>query len=161
MYPLNGQPVLGHVVTRTAYADSVTDVVVPTSTEPQDDVIVQYVPAIGSEVVRGSESDVLSRFERAIKKYHPDVVLRITGDCPLVDPATVDAVVWPIINGRSDYASNISRRTFPRGLDFEAFSSKSFRKVMSAATTQKEREHVTPYYREESDKFETANITFD
>ena len=160
MYPLDGQPALEHVVTRTAHADSVTDVVVATSTEPQDDVIAQYAPTFGADVIRGSESNVLSRFERAVEEYGPDIVLRITGDCPLIDPATIDSVVASV-TGEADYASNTSHRTFPRGLDVEAFTVESFETVISAATTQAEREHVTPYYRENPDVFDIVNVTSD
>ena len=161
MYPLDGQPALEHVVSRTARADSVTNVVVATSTEPQDDLVAQYAPTFGADVVRGSEANVLSRFERAVEEYAPNIVLRITGDCPLIDPATIDRAVAPVDDGDADYASNIARRTFPRGLDVEAFTAESFETVISAATTQAEYEHVTPYYRKNPEKFETVNVTSD
>ncbi len=161
MYPLDGQPALEHVVTRTTHADSVTDVVVATSVESQDDVIDQYAPTFGADVIRGSESNVLSRFERAIEEYVPDTVLRITGDCPLIDPKTIDRVAGAVSSERADYASNIFERTFPRGLDVEAFTAESFETVISAATTQAEREHVTPYYRENHDEFDIVNVTSD
>lgn len=161
MYPLDGQPVLKHVVTRTADVDSVTDVVVATSTEPQDDVIAQYAPTFGADVIRGSESNVLSRFERVVEEYDPDIALRITGDCPLTDPATLDRAVSPVDDGKADYASNISQRTFPRGLDVEAFTAESFETVISASTTQEECEHVTPYYRKNPDEFDIVNVTSD
>lgn len=161
MYPLDGLPVLEHVVTHAAHADSVTNVVVATSTEPKDDVIAHCAPTFGADVIRGSESNVLSRFESAVEEYDPDIVLRITGDCPLIDPATIDRIVTPVSNGKADYASNTSHRTFPRGLDVEAFTVKSFETVISASTTQAEREHVTPYYRENPSEFDIANITSD
>lgn len=159
MYPLDGQPALEHVVTRTTHADSVTDVVVATSIEPQDDVIAQYAPTFGADVIRGNESNVLSRFERTVKEYDPDIILRITGDCPLIDPATIDRVVAPVEDGEANYASNISDRTFPRGLDVEAFTAESFETIISKATTQAEHEHVTPYYRENPDEFGIVNVT--
>ncbi|MDL0132504.1 glycosyltransferase family protein [Halobacterium salinarum] len=159
MYPLDGQPALKHVVTRAAHADNVTDVVVATSTEPQDDVIAQYAPKFGAKVVRGSESDVLSRFKRAVEEYHPDTILRITGDCPLIDPTTIDSVISPVEAGKAEYASNIGRRTFPRGLDVEAFGSESFKQVLSKSETKAEREHVTPYYRKHPNEFDIKNVT--
>ena len=161
MYPLDGRPALAHVVERTTRADRVSDVVVATSTAPPDDVIAQYAPSFGAEVVRGSESNVLSRFERAVAEYDPDVVVRITGDCPLIDPATIDHVVSSLENANADYASNIIQRTFPRGLDVEAFTTESFERVISAATTSAEREHVTPYYHENPDEFDRVNLTSD
>jgi len=161
MYPLDGQPALEHIVTRATHADSVTDVVMATSTEPQDDVIDQYASVFGADVIRGSESNVLGRFESALEKYDPEIIIRITGDCPLIDPTTIDKVVSPIHNGNADYASNIFQRTFPRGLDIEAFTDESFKRVLSAATTQAEREHVTPYYRNNPDEFNIVNVTSD
>lgn len=161
MYPLDGQPALEHVVTRTSYAETVTDVVVATSAEPQDDVISQNAPKFGAEVIRGSESNVISRFERAVAEYDTDIVLRITGDCPLIDPTTIDKIVAPVLEGDADYASNTFQRTFPRGLDVEAFTAESFKTVISAATTEAEREHVTPYYRENPEEFDIVNVTSD
>jgi spore coat polysaccharide biosynthesis protein SpsF len=161
IYPLDGQPALEHVVTRTAHADSMTDVVVATSTEPQDDVIAQYAPTFGADVIRGSESNVLSRFERAVEEYDPDIILRITGDCPVIDPATIEKVIAQVDVSDPDYASNISQRTFPRGLDVEAFTAEGFETVISEATTQAEHEHVTPYYRENSEEFDIVNVTSD
>jgi len=161
MYPLDGQPVLEHVVTRTARADNVTDVVVATSTEPQDDLIAQYAPTFGADVIRGSESNVLNRFKRAVEAYNPDTIFRITGDCPLIDPTTIDRVIDPIDNRGADYTSNISHRTFPRGLDVEAFTAESFETIISESPSQTEREHVTPYYRENPDEFDIVNVTSD
>ena len=159
MYPLNDRPVLAHVVERVTHATTVNTTVVATSTEQPDDVIEQYAPQFGAEAVRGSESNVLSRFERAVEEYDPEIILRVTGDCPLIDPKTINRVVAPVENSDADYASNIQQRTFPRGLDIEAFSCDSFQQVIAAATTQKEREHVTPYYRENPDEFDVVNIT--
>lgn len=158
MYPLDGCPVLEHVVRRTAHAERVDTVVVATSTEDPDDVIAEYAPRFGAELVRGSESNVLSRFETVVDEYAPDIILRVTGDCPLIEPRIIDSVAASVMQGSADYATNVLQRTFPRGLDVEAFSAESFRKVISAATTQKEREHVTPYYREHPDEFDLVNI---
>lgn len=161
MYPLDGKPELEHVVTRTAHADSVDEVVVATSTEPRDDVIAQHAPIFGANVIRGNESNVLSRFERAVEEYDPDIVLRITGDCPLIDPATIDTVVAHVDFGKADYASNVLLRTFPRGLDVEVFTVESFETVISVASTQAEREHVTQYYRDNPEEFDIVNVTSD
>lgn len=159
MYPLDGRSVLEHVMTRTARANSVTNIIVATSVESQDDVVAQFARTLGAEVIRGSESSVLDRFARAVDEYGPDSIVRITGDCPLIDPATIDRVVEAVDDSGSDYASNISHRTFPRGLDVEAFTADSFETVVSAATTQSEQEHVTPYYRSNPDVFDTVNVT--
>jgi spore coat polysaccharide biosynthesis protein SpsF len=161
MYPLGNRAALAQVINRVSYANKITDTVVATSTGSQDNVLAQYVPKFGVNVIRGSESDVLSRFECAVKEYDPDIVVRITGDCPLVDPETIDRVIISLIDSKTEYASNISERTFPRGLDVEAFTPGSFERVISEATTQAEREHVTPYYRQNAGEFNVTNITSD
>jgi spore coat polysaccharide biosynthesis protein SpsF len=97
----------------------------------------------------------------AATAYGADTIVRITSDCPLIDPETIDIIVPRIHNENTEYASNTIRRTFPRGLDVEAFSYESFERVVSAATTRPEREHVTPYYRENPDEFDVVNIPSD
>ncbi|GAA0547391.1 hypothetical protein GCM10008994_22820 [Halorubrum ejinorense] len=97
----------------------------------------------------------------AARTANADVIVRITGDCPLIDPGTIDAVVRPIQDGATQYAANIFERTFPRGLDVEAFTFESFERVANETTEPHHREHVTPYYREESERFKTASITSD
>jgi len=158
MYPLDGQPALEHVVTRTAHADSVTDVVIATSTEPQDGVIAQYAPTFGADVIRGSESNVLSRFERAVEEYDPDVVLRITGDCPLISPTFIDAAIERIQTENVDYACAGLDRTFPRGVTCEAFTAESFEQMSDRSNEPRHQEHVTPYYREHPEEFDLYNI---
>jgi len=158
MYPLDGQPTLEHVVARTAHADSVSNVVVATSTEPQDDVIEQYAPAFGADVIRGSESNVLSRFERAVEQYDPNIILRVTGDCPLISPQFIDASIDHIEAGTAEYVSAGLERTFPRGLTCEAFSADSFERMCAESTESRHREHVTPYYREHPEEFELYNL---
>jgi len=161
MYPLDGRSALEHVVNRVVYTDSVTDTVVATSTEPQDDVIEQYAPEFGAEVIRGSESDVLSRFGLAVKQYDPDIVVRVTGDCPLVSPRFIDACVDRICTAGADYVCAGLERTFPRGVTCEAFTSESFDQMRTNSTKPRHREHVTPYYREHPEEFELYNLASD
>lgn len=158
MYPLDGQPVLDHVVTRTARADSVDKVVVATSTEPSDEVIAQYVPVFGANVIRGSESNVLSRFERVIKNYNPEIIVRVTGDCPLISPRFIDACINRIQTKDVDYVNSGLDRTFPRGIACEAFTVESFEEVSEASSKPRHREHVTPYYREHPEEFELYEV---
>ena len=161
MYPLDGKHALNHVVARTKSASLVDKTTVATSTETQDDVIDKRMSDSGTYVFRGSESDVLGRMYGAAEAADSDIIVRITGDCPLVDPETIDAVVQPVLDGRAHYAANIFERTFPRGLDVEAFTFKSFSRVHDEATDPHHREHVTPYYRESSEQFDTVSVTSD
>lgn len=158
LYPLDGRPAIEHVITRVSGANSVDDVVVATSKEAPDKVIAQYVPEFGAEVIRGSESDVLSRFDRAVKRYDPEIIVRITGDCPLVDPEVIDKVVETLESTSADYVTNILKRTFPRGLDVEAFTTDAFDDLYREATKPHHREHVTPYFREHPGVFNLENI---
>ncbi len=158
MYPLDGRPALEHVVKRVAYADCVNDVVVATSTKSQDDVIEQYVPEFGADVVRGSEEDVLSRFENAIKQCDSEIVLRVTGDCPLISPDFIKTSVERIQNKDAEYVNIGSNRTFPRGVTCEAFTADSFKRVSKKSDKPRHREHVTPYYRENPAEFDLYGI---
>ncbi|MCY4732130.1 glycosyltransferase family protein [Natronomonas gomsonensis] len=158
MYPLDGLPALEHVITRTAHADSVNNVVVATSTESQDDVIAQYAPTFGADVIRGSESDVLSRFEYAVGQYDPEFILRVTGDCPLISPQFIDASIERVRTTDVDYVCAGLNRTFPRGITCEAFTAESFERVIEQSSEPRHSEHVTPYYRENPEDFELYNL---
>lgn len=158
MYPLDGKPALEHVVRRTAYADNVSNVVVATSRKPQDDVIAQYAPRFGVDVIRGSESNVLQRFEQAVEQYKPDIVLRITGDCPLISPQFIDASIGHIKSGNGEYVTTGLDRTFPRGITCEAFTADSFELVCAESTEPRHHEHVTPYFREHPEVFDLYNL---
>ncbi|XGI83033.1 cytidylyltransferase domain-containing protein [Halorutilales archaeon Cl-col2-1] len=158
MYPLDGQPVLKHVVKRTASSDDVTEIVVATSKQPQDDVIEQYAPEFGAEVIRGSETNVLSRFEYGVEKYESDIVVRVTGDCPLISPQFLDQSIEIIQTKDIDYVCASLDRTFPRGITCETFTTDSFNRVSSESSKPRHREHVTPYYRENPNKFSLYNI---
>ncbi|MWV40050.1 glycosyltransferase family protein [Natrialba sp. INN-245] len=159
MYPLDGRPTLERVTQRVNKADSVANVVTATSTTSQDDVIEHCTRNYGGDLVRGSESDVLSRFARAVDRYDPEIVVRITGDCPLIDPEVVDEVVESLRATSTDYATNIMDRTFPRGFDVEAFTTDAFNELYDEATKPHHREHVTPYFREHPNVFKLENIS--
>ena len=161
MLPLSEDHVISHVIDRVSNSRQVDEVIVATSTKTADDILVRYGSKSGASVFRGSESDVLSRVYGAANDSEADVVVRITGDCPLVDPETIDAVVQPVLNGDVQYAANIFERTFPRGLDVETFTFESFERVHEEATEPHHREHVTPYYREGLDTFSTLSVTSD
>lgn len=161
MYPLAGRPALSHVVERLRSASTIDQTVVATSSKRQDDVLARYVPEFGSEVYRGSEENVQRRFYEAAKQYNPDVLVRITGDCPLLDPRVVDAVVSKLQSESADYATNILERSFPRGLDVEAFTAASFETVYERSSQPHHEEHVTPYYRENPSHYDLVNLSAD
>jgi len=104
---------------------------------------------------------VLARFYNAAKAYHADIVVRITGDCPLVDSTIVDKVVSKLIESRSDYATNTLPPTYPDGLDVEAFTFEALESAYMQAKLTSEREHVTPFIRNHPELFKIVNIEGD
>ena len=105
---------------------------------------------------RGSEQDVLDRFYQAARANQADVIVRITADCPLIDPAVIDKVLLRFERGDCDYVCNVERYTYPDGLDTEVFSFAALERAWREAGKPSEREHVTPYLRTEL--FRTANV---
>jgi len=153
---LCGRPMLWHVVNRVRRATRVDRVVVATTDRGIDDPIAQFCEKEGIGCFRGSELDVLDRFYQAAKASGAEVVVRITADCPLIDPAVIDKVLARFQRGDCDYACNVIRYTYPDGLDTEVFSFAALERAWRQASKPSEREHVTPYLR--TDKFRVANV---
>lgn len=147
------RPMIGHVVERVGRARQVDEVWVATTTREDDDAIEALCERNGWPVFRGSESDVLDRYVGCARAAAADVVVRVTSDCPLLDPGLVDAVVAALLREEADYASNTAEpRTYPRGLDVEAVTREAIERAGAEAREPHEREHVTPYiYREGGD----------
>ena len=141
-----GVPILTHVVDRTRRARLLDEVVVATTRLPADDAIEVLARESGWPVVRGSEVDLLDRYLQAARAHQADVVVRITSDCPLIDPAVIDDVVQTLTDSRVDYASNsLEPRTFPRGLDVEAVRRAALERAGVEDASAAWREHATPY----------------
>jgi glutamate-1-semialdehyde 2,1-aminomutase/spore coat polysaccharide biosynthesis protein SpsF len=150
------RPMLWHVIQRVKRASLVDRVVVATSTAPADDAIEKMCRENDVPCYRGSEHDVLDRFYHAARAEKASQVVRITADCPLIDPEVIDRVVRRFQRGDLDYASNAMVRSYPDGLDTEIFSFSALERAWHEASKTSEREHVTPYLR--SEKFRTANV---
>jgi glutamate-1-semialdehyde aminotransferase/spore coat polysaccharide biosynthesis protein SpsF (cytidylyltransferase family) len=153
---VSGQPMLWRVIDRVRAAETVERVVVATTDQPADDAIAALCEGEGVSCFRGSENDVLDRFYQAAKAHHANVVVRVTGDCPLIDPSVIDRVVARFQEGDCDYASNVLRYTYPDGLDTEVFSFNALEQAWREAAKPAEREHVTPYLRTE--RFRRKNV---
>ena len=147
MRMLAGRPMIDWVLTRAGRAKSLDQVVLATSDDPRDDVLAEYVRGLGYAVERGSETDVLARFAAAALAHGAGVVVRITADCPLIDPDIIDAVVELRAHSHADYASNADPATFPDGLDVEVFTSSALTQAAQQASEAFDREHVTPFLR--------------
>ncbi|TSA36850.1 MAG: aminotransferase class III-fold pyridoxal phosphate-dependent enzyme [Verrucomicrobiaceae bacterium] len=157
MKPILGRPLIELLLRRLSKARTIDQILLATSEDPQNQPLADLVRHLGYDVFQGSESDVLDRFHKAAIPHHPDVVVRITGDCPLIDPEVVDAVVQTFLLGGKDYVSNVAPPTFPDGLDCEVFSFRALERAAAEATDPAHREHVTPYLRE-SGHFATSNV---
>lgn len=145
---IGGHPMLWHVVHRALRCRKVDQVVVATTTNGQDDPIESFCRAEGVLCVRGPEQDVLERYFQAASLVKAEVVVRITSDCPFLDPEVVDAVVAAFAaTPGCDYASNTLHYTYPDGLDVEVFSFAALALARKNAASPLEREHVTPYLR--------------
>ncbi|MXQ09364.1 NTP transferase domain-containing protein [Alphaproteobacteria bacterium GH1-50] len=155
--PLSGQPVLTHVVTRVSAAKRVDRVMVATSTEPADDAIEAACDRNGWTCIRGSETDVLSRYGRAARESGADILVRVTSDCPLFSPAILDAMLDRFDPARMDYMStNWPERTFPVGLDCEVLRADRLIEADDEATDPYDREHVTPFLYRNPKRFRLA-----
>jgi spore coat polysaccharide biosynthesis protein SpsF len=142
---LEGDTVLARVLARAKRATAINEVIVATSDAAGDDVIVAECKRLQTKVFRGDEKDVLDRYYRAAQLFKAEVVVRITADCPLIDPELVGETVKKFLEARPDYASNALERTYPRGLDTEVFSMKALDRAWSKATEAYQRSHVTPF----------------
>jgi len=158
MLPLGNKHVLERDIERVSRSRTVDEVVVATSESKSDDIIARYADRNGAGVHRGSEEDVLDRMYEAAVDASADIVIRITGDCPLISPKCIDAVVSRLRQSDADYATNTLKQTLPRGLDVEAFTLDRFYEVEQAATDPAEREHVTLYFRQNPDRFDLVNV---
>lgn len=155
MKPIGGIPMIELLLLRLAKSKEVDQIVVATSIDDRNKPLVEHVNELGYVCEQGSENDVLDRFVQAAKKQQADVVVRITGDCPLVDPALVDEVIRRFKSANVDYFSNIVPATYPDGLDIEVFSFNALEQAWQETKKPYDREHVTPYLRN-SGKFSNA-----
>ncbi|MEC0267599.1 glycosyltransferase family protein [Paenibacillus anseongense] len=144
---LAGKTVLAHVIERAQNFKNVQEIVVATTTGAQDAPIVEEAISQGAAVYRGSEYDVLSRYYEAGLQAKADTVIRITSDCPLIDPEVSSHIIQEYLNegGKYDYVSNTLNRSYPRGLDTEVFSFASLETAHRESQRAHDREHVTPY----------------
>lgn len=164
MLDMNGEPVLKYVYDRVSQSKEIDKVVIATSTAISDRRIVEYCAEAGIQCFAGSESDVLDRFYQAAKHYNlneDDDVVRITADCPLIDPEIIDKVVSHHSKNKYDYTSNIVPPTYPDGLDVEVFTMKVLTETWQNALLQSEREHVTQYVIKRREHFNVGNIKSD
>lgn len=157
MKAIAGVPMIERLLTRLARSREITQIVVATSTDPRNEVLAEHVRRLGYACEQGSESDVLERYLQAARAHRADIVVRITGDCPLVDPELVDEAVRRFRAAGVDYFSNVTPPTYPDGLDIEVFSMAALEKAARETESTYDHEHVTPYLRQ-PERFSQASM---
>ena len=158
---LAGKPMLVRDVERILRADNVDDVVVATTTKTEDDKIISLCRDYGWSCFRGSENDVLDRYYQAAREFHAKTIVRITSDCPLIEPTVVDQLIEKFfeLEPNIDYVSNIfPLRTYPRGLDSEVMSFSTLERCWKEEKNPAYREHVTPYIHHHPDRFGISEL---
>ena len=159
-----GKPMLQHMVERTRLAKTVDQVVVATSTDPSDDPVEEFCREFGVPFYRGSQADVLDRFYQAAHLFQAGTVVRLTADCPLLDPVLVDETVSLFRSSGADFTANRLpppfHRTYPIGLDTEVCSFAALERAWKEATALHDREHVLPYLYEVEGRFRVAVLNY-
>jgi len=151
------KPLIELLLARLSNSTQIDEIIVASSKEPKNDKLQLFVESLGFKCTRGSEEDVLHRFHESAKEMDADAVVRITGDCPLIDPVIVDQCITKFKESNVDYFSNIDPATFPDGLDVEVMSFKALEQANLEAISSYDREHVTTYIRN-SEKFFKSSI---
>ncbi len=158
MLDLSGRPILAWVIQRAQAIPGVEQVIVATTCQQQDRPVMDLAAAQGARAFAGSETDVLDRYYQAAKQFGASVIVRVTGDCPLLDPGVSGSVLKRFLEGNADYVSNTNPPTFPDGLDTEVFSFRALERAWREAERVSEREHVTPYIWKHPEKFRLENV---
>ena len=156
---LAGKPAIAQVFHQLAFSKKISNAVLATSINEDDNILVKWAEKNNIPFYRGSIDNVLERFYNAAKYFNADIIVRVTGDCPLIDPEIIDLMLDKFIGSDLDYLTNNNPPTFPDGLDVEIFSMESFEKVYQQAKLLSELEHVTPYYKTYYKLFKIDNYT--
>jgi spore coat polysaccharide biosynthesis protein SpsF len=142
---LRSKPVLWHVVQRVSQSKSINKIIIATTSKPEDNILTDFCKENGLLWFRGNEKDVLDRYYKCAEKHGIKNILRITGDCPLIDPDIIEMVIEAYSEGNCDYASNTMEHPYPDGFNCEIFSFKALKYSWKNAKLISEREHVTPF----------------
>lgn len=159
MLDLGGVTVLTRVMQRLRRAKLTGELVVATTYDQADEEIVAECKRIGVAVFRGEEEDVLDRYYRAAQHFDAEAIVRITSDCPLIEPEVTDKTIQAFLDRRPDYASNALDRTYPRGLDTEVITFDALTRTWKLAQKSYQRSHVTAYIYENPEQFDLLSVT--
>ncbi len=156
---IHGKPLLGRLLDRIHGTKFIDDLVVATTVNKEDDVLVEWLSLNNIKYFRGSEEDVLDRYFQCATKFSADIIIRVTADDPLKDPSIIEeAILMCLSSEEVDYVSNTLKPTFPEGLDIEVFRMRALTRAHSEARLQSDREHVTPYIWSNPEEFELRHF---
>ena len=162
---IGGVPMLARVVVRARRARSLGRVVVATTTDPGDDLLAAYCRKQGFPVFRGDPYDVLDRYYQAATRFDAEIIVRLTADCPVIDPREIDRTVSAFLDAKVDFAANRLpppwHRTTPIGMDTEVVTFRALARAWREAEAKYEREHVMPYFYEEAGRFNILLVDHD
>ena len=152
------KPILHYLVSRLKRVQSLDEIVLATTTNCTDDILVEFANNENIRCYRGSENDVMDRVVEAAKSVDADLVVEITGDCPIIDPNIVEQVVQTYINNNVDYVSNNNVHSYPDGMDVQVFSLNLLIKSLNMTDAILDREHVTLHIRNHPELFSHLNL---
>lgn len=161
MKSILGKSVLEHQLERMSYSQNCGQIIVATSTNPKDDILELFCKEKGIEIFRGDENDLLDRHYQCAMKYQAKVIAKIPSDCPLIDYRIIDEVFEEFDSNNFDFYSNLHPATYPDGNDVEIFTIDALTRAVNEASRTLEREHTTPYFWENKDKFTQGNFVWD
>jgi len=155
---LGDKPMIGQVINQISFSSKIDDIILATTEESTDDILAEYVTKLGLKVFRGSKNNVLSRYYNAALFTDANVIIRNTGDNPLVDPTIIDKLIQTLITENCDFVSNNLKRSYPRGYDAEVLTLQSLKTAVLKAKQPEYLEHVTLYHKTHTKEFNSRNI---
>lgn len=160
LLPILDRPLLSYTFERLLSIRTPCKLLLATTEAPSDDPLESLAKSFGLEVYRGSETNVLERFYCAAKPFEPEVIVRITGDCPLVQPSLLKQMLSFFQSQSYDYISNVLKRSYPKGMDLELFTFKALERAYKKSSTLYQKEHVTPYFYQNPNEFSLFNFEY-
>jgi spore coat polysaccharide biosynthesis protein SpsF (cytidylyltransferase family) len=155
---IENKPMIWHVINRAKQVKGVDQIILATTKKHEDNILTKIAKHAGILSFTGSAQDVLSRYYDCAIEFRADPIVRITGDCPLIDPKIVSKLLKIYMNKDYNYVTNTMPATYPDGLDTEIFSFRTLEKISRSSIMKSEREHVTPYIKKNKNKFKTFNL---
>ena len=153
-----GKPMLWHIINRMKDSKYINDIMVAATMDEKDDPITDFTKKVNVKIYRGSENDIVDRYYRCAKNHHADTIVRIWGDCPLIDPKIVDKTMEEFFNNEADYANNFKPPTFPFGMNVEVYSFEAMERIWNDTNDPFFREYPCEYIYRNQNSFKTVFV---